>query len=65
MKIAYKVKFSWNERLWCVVTYDGKFTGMPCTSWEEACELANQHEGSRIFAMVDDNWGDYYSEEEN
>lgn len=50
--------FSWNQCLWCVVKDDGRFAGIPCVSWEEARELANQHEGSCIFKMSYDNYGE-------
>lgn len=50
--------FDWVQDLWCVVKNDGHFAGIPCTSWEEACQLANQHEGSHIFKMTSDNWGE-------
>ena len=50
--------FEWTQPLWCVVKNDGHFAGIPCVSWEEACELANQHEGSCIFKMQNDNYGE-------
>lgn len=43
--------FDWNDYLWCVVKEDGTFAGVVCTSWEEARELAAQHEGSRTFLL--------------
>lgn len=47
--------FNWNTTLWCVVKDDGTFTGIPCLTWEEARELANQHEGSHIFELLRDD----------
>lgn len=48
--------FNWNDRLWAVIKEDGSFAGIPCRSFEEARELANQHEGSHVYVMVlDDN----------
>lgn len=44
--------FEWDNDLWCVVKDDGTFAGIPCVSYEEARELANQHEGSKIFKLV-------------
>lgn len=43
--------FNWDDELYCVVKNDGTFAGCPCTSWEEARELQNQHEKSKIFEM--------------
>lgn len=48
--------FDWSDTLWAVVKEDGSFAGVPCLSYEEAREVAAQHEGARIFAM--DLWGD-------
>lgn len=50
--------FEWTQDLWCVVKNNGSFAGVPCVSWEEARELANQHDGSHIFKMMSDNWGE-------
>lgn len=41
--------FEWTDPIWIVIKDDGKFAGSPCLSWEEARELAAQHEGSKIF----------------
>ena len=43
--------FNWLDNLWCVVKDDGRYAGVPCLSYEEARELANQHEGSVIMEM--------------
>lgn len=47
--------FEWNDSLWCVVKEDGRFAGSPCLSWDEARELAAQHEGSHIFELKKDD----------
>ena len=47
--------FEWDDAIWAVVSEDGTFVGVPCLSYEEAKELANQHENSHIYAM--DCWG--------
>ena len=47
--------FDWNDAIWAVVSEDGTFVGVPCLSYEEAKELANQHENSHIYAM--ECWG--------
>lgn len=47
--------FDWNDKLWAVIKDDGIFAGAPCTSWEEARELATQHEGARIFYLEDED----------
>lgn len=44
--------FSWSDNLWAVVKEDGTFAGVPCTSYEEACDLAAQHEGAKIFFLA-------------
>lgn len=44
--------FNWNDRLWAVIKDNGEFAGKPCTCWEEARELANQHEDAKIFLLV-------------
>ena len=50
--------FEWTDALWLVVKDDGTYAGRPCLSWEEARELAAQHEGAHIFAVDGDNdWG--------
>jgi hypothetical protein len=47
--------FSWSDTLYGVVKADGTYAGVPCLSWEEAVELSNQHEGSKIFVMMVDS----------
>lgn len=47
--------FEWDDAIWAVVSEDGTFVGVPCLSYEEAKELAIQHENSYIYAM--DCWG--------
>ena len=47
--------FDWFDELYCVVKEDGTFAGVPCRSIEEAIELSDQHEGSKIFDMRLDN----------
>lgn len=54
--------FDFNDNLWCVVKADGSFAGIPCTSYEEAQELAFQHEGSAIFSMMRE---DFYYEDDD
>ena len=50
--------FEWTDALWFVVKDDGTYAGRPCLSWEEARELATQHEGAHIFTVDGDNdWG--------
>ena len=44
--------FNWSDSLWAVVKEDGTFAGVPCTSYEEACDLAAQHEGAKIFFLA-------------
>ena len=46
--------FEWNDHLWCVIKDDGTFAGVSCLSWDEARELAEQHEGSHIFELIRD-----------
>jgi hypothetical protein len=43
--------FEWTDKLWVVIKCDGHYAGVPCLSWEEARELAAQHEGSHIFEL--------------
>lgn len=43
--------FEWSARLWAVVKENGEFAGCPCLTWNEARELACQHEGSAIFEL--------------
>ncbi len=44
--------FDWNHKeLYAVIKSDGSYAGVPCTGWEEARELQNQHDGSRIFKL--------------
>ena len=47
--------FDWFDELYAVIKEDGTFAGKPCTSLEEARELANQHEGSNIYYLQYDN----------
>lgn len=47
--------FDWFDELYAVIKEDGKFAGAPCVSLEEARELANQHEGSKIYLLQYDN----------
>lgn len=44
--------FDWCDNLWAVIKEDGTFAGIPCTSYEEARELANQHENSHVFDLI-------------
>lgn len=44
--------FGWYDELWCVVSDDGVFAGVPCLSYEEARDLAAQHKGSQIFKLI-------------
>lgn len=46
--------FGWHDALWAVIKEDGTFAGVPCTSYEEARELASQHEGSHVFDLLID-----------
>ena len=43
--------FEWHDTLWAVIKEDGSFAGVPCTSFGEARELANQHKGSHIYCL--------------
>lgn len=43
--------FDWEQTLWAVVKDDGSFAGVPCTGYEEALQLAAQHEGARVFQL--------------
>ena len=55
--------FNWNDKLWAVIKEDGSFAGVPCRSFEEARELANQHEGSHVYNLsIDYNYDpeEYY-----
>ncbi len=56
--------FDWEDLIYAVVSDDGRFVGIPCTSWEEARELSNQHEDSHIFAMYHDPFGMYCTNDE-
>lgn len=42
----------WEDVRWAVVKADGTFAGVPCASYEEARDLAAQHEGSKIFFLA-------------
>lgn len=65
--------FEFSQALWAVVKNDGTFAGRPCVSWEEARELASQHDGAQIYAMCldpegdvdiyDDDYEPYYNED--
>lgn len=37
--------------LWFVINPDNTYAGIPCLSFEEARELANQKEGRKIFVI--------------
>lgn len=50
--------FEWIDVLYIVVKDDGTFASVPCTSEEEAYDLANQYEGSRVFKA--ENWDKRY-----
>ena len=41
----------WIDVRWAVVKADGTFAGVPCLSFEEARDLAGQHENSVIMEM--------------
>lgn len=44
--------FNWGDNhLYAVIKENGNFAGLPCRSYEEARELANQHEGAHIFSL--------------
>lgn len=47
--------FDWHDEFYCVVKEDGTFAGIPCRTFEEATQLRDQHEGSKIFDMRLDN----------
>ena len=32
--------FNWEQTLWAVIKNDGSFAGVPCTGYDEACDLA-------------------------
>lgn len=60
--------FDWIGVQWAVVKADGTFAGAPCASYEEARDLAAQHEGSKIFFLAydpdeDDEPGDIGTDE--
>lgn len=55
--------FDWLDELYCVVTDDGTFAGVPCRSFEEAVELCSQHGGSKIFTMYLDNYSIWENED--
>lgn len=42
----------WEDVRWAVGKADGSFAGVPCASYEEARDLAAQHEGSKIFFLA-------------
>ena len=44
--------FDFNSALWAVVKNNGEYAGVPCTSYEEARDLAAQHKGARIFFLA-------------
>lgn len=58
----------WEDVRWAVVKADGSFAGVPCASYEEARDLAAQHEGSKIFFLAyepdedeqEENFDDYF-----
>jgi hypothetical protein len=43
--------FDWFDKLYAVIKEDGSFAGRPCVSLDEAKELSNQHEGSKIYLL--------------
>lgn len=47
--------FDWFDELFAVIKNDGTFAGRPCLTLEEARELANQHEESKIYLLKYDN----------
>ena len=47
--------FDWFDELYAVIKDDGKFAGCPCVSLEEARELHNQHENSKIYLLKYNN----------
>ena len=47
--------FEWDQKeLYAVVKNDGSYAGIPCTSYEEARQLA-YHPGSKIFKLILDD----------
>lgn len=45
--------FEWDQHeLYAVVKNDGKYAGIPCTSYEEARDMAANHDGAKIFKLV-------------
>lgn len=58
----------WEDVRWAVVKADGSFAGVPCASYEEARDLAAQHEGAKIFFLAyepdedeqEENFDDYF-----
>lgn len=44
--------FDWTDARWAVVKKDGTFAGVPCASYNEARDLAAQHEGAKIFFLA-------------
>ena len=44
--------FDFDSALWAVVKNNGEYAGVPCTSYEEARDLAAQHKGARIFFLA-------------
>lgn len=44
--------FDWTDVRWAVVKEDGTFAGVPCASYWEARDLADQHEGAKIFFLA-------------
>lgn len=44
--------FAWNDTLYAVIKDDGNFAGAPCTSFDEARELAAQHPGAKVFGLI-------------
>ena len=44
--------FDFNSTLWAVIKNNGEYAGVPCTSYEEARDLAAQHKGARIFFLA-------------
>ena len=44
--------FDFDSALSAVVQNNGEYAGVPCMSYEEARDLAAQHEGARIFFLA-------------
>jgi hypothetical protein len=45
--------FEWDQsELYAVVKNDGRYAGMPCTSYGAARDMAGQHQGAKIFKLV-------------